>query len=72
MSHSKMYTMKNFAKKNAEEGTWPSSEVTLWNLRSRCDNNGFSSAFITVGRRVLVDADRFYEIVESKGRYPKL
>ena len=31
------------------------------------DNNGFASAFKRVGRRVLVDAEKFWEIVEAQG-----
>ena len=29
--------------------------------------NGFAEAFKRVGRRILVDADRFWSIVEGKG-----
>lgn len=32
------------------------------------NTNGFASAFKRVGRRVLVDADRFWSIVEEQGR----
>ena len=29
--------------------------------------NGFDNAFLRVGRRVLVDVDRFWSIVEEQG-----
>ena len=54
--------------------------VTKWNdyfnwppiggmrhLIFNADTNGFAPAFKRVGRRVLVDADRFWSIVEEQG-----
>ena len=38
-------------------------------LRFNRDKNGFASAFVTVGRNVLIDEDRFFEIIaEQNGR----
>lgn len=60
---SKKFTIKNFAFKNRESGTWPASESAIWALKARAPDNGFGKAFIHVGRRVLVDEDRFWEAV---------
>jgi hypothetical protein len=55
--------------------------VTKWNehydwpplggmrhLIFHAETNGFAPAFLRAGRRVLVDADRFWLIVEEQGR----
>ena len=39
------------------------SEASLRWLRFNCETNGFASAFVKVGRRVLVDQDRFFEAI---------
>ncbi len=57
------YTVKKFALKNKEEGTWPDSESAIWALRANRNENGFDKAFITVGRRVLIDETKFWEVV---------
>lgn len=63
MSDSKrVFTVKNFAKKNREQGTWPDSESAIWALRAGSPENGFGEGvFISVGRRVLISEDRFWE-----------
>ncbi len=61
--NSKKFTVKNFALKNRENGAWPSSESAIWALKARSLENGFSKAFIHVGRRVLVDEEKFWEAV---------
>ena len=64
----KFFTVKSFAKKNEAEGMWPSSESSVWDLRANAAQNGFSNAFITVGRRVLIDEKKFWEAINnSKG-----
>lgn len=63
ISNSKKFTVKNFAHKNQESGAWPNSESTIWALKARAPENGFANAFIHVGRRVLVDEERFWEAV---------
>jgi hypothetical protein len=73
MSTSKKYTVKNFALKNRESGAWPNSESAIWALKARASENGFSEAFIHVGRRVLIDEDKFWEVIarlqeSKKGR----
>jgi hypothetical protein len=61
--YSNIFTVKEFALKNLKNGTWPSSEHAIWALRAGSPQNGFGNAFITVGRRVLIDEDRFWEAV---------
>lgn len=65
ISNSKKFTVKNFAHKNRESGAWPSSESAIWALKARSPENGFAKAFIHVGRRVLVDEERFWEAVSN-------
>lgn len=59
----KCFTVKKFATKNRESGTWPDSESAIWALRAGSPQNGFGNAFITIGRRVLVDEEKFWEAV---------
>ena len=59
----KYFTVKNFASRNREIGTWPDSESTIWALRGGSPENGFGEAFITIGRRVLIDEEKFWEAV---------
>lgn len=61
----KLFTVKNFAKKNAEAGAWPGSESAIWALRAGSPINGFGAAFITVGRRVLINEEKFWEAIEN-------
>ena len=64
-----LYTIKNFAKKNKENGTWPSTEASLWALRSGCPNNGFEKAFLCIGRRVLIsELDFMAAIISQKNQ----
>jgi len=62
-----MMTVKDFVK--SCDGKWPS---THWSVRSlifkaSLGENNFGPAFYKIGRRVLVDVDKFWECVaESK------
>ncbi len=58
----KLITIKQFASQNP----WP-SESAIRAYRAGAPDNGFASAFVSVGRRVLVDSERFWEIVRNKG-----
>ena len=60
---SRYYTVKKFAAKNCEQGSWPNRESALLALRAGAPENGFGDAFITIGRRVLVDEGKFWEAV---------
>lgn len=64
----KLFTVKNFAKKNKEVGIWPGSESAIWALRANSNNNGFSKAFLSIGRRVLIDEEKFWEAVQNPSR----
>jgi hypothetical protein len=61
----KMFTVKKFANKNQQNGTWPDSESAIWAIRAGSPENGFGKAFITVGRRVLIDEENFWEAVSN-------
>ncbi len=65
INNSKKFTVKSFALKNRESGAWPHSESAIWALKARTPENGFGKAFIHIGRRVLVDEDRFWEAVAN-------
>jgi hypothetical protein len=56
-----LFTVKKFAKKNRESGTWPDSESAIWALRAGSPQNGFGDVFVTVGRRVLISEQKFME-----------
>lgn len=60
-----MFTIEGFAKKNAELGQWPGEDTIIWNLRMRSEKNGLADAFVTVGGRVLVDEEKFYELLRN-------
>jgi hypothetical protein len=57
------FTVKKFAVKNREQGTWPDSESAIWALRADSPKNGFGDAFVTIGRRVLIDDQKFWEAI---------
>ena len=61
----KHFTVKQLAIKNRQNGTWPDSESSIWALKSNSPENGFGSAFLKVGRRVLVDEGKFWEAVDN-------
>ena len=42
------------------------SEPGLRWLRFNQEANGFAEAFITVGRRVLIDEGRFFEVIDRQ------
>ena len=52
-------TIQKFAEKNPDAFT----EASLRWLRYNQDENGFASAFVTVGRKVLIDEERFFGII---------
>ena len=56
----KFFTVKQFAKKNREMGSWPGTESVLWALRSEEAENGFSKVFLKIGKRVLIDGEAFW------------
>lgn len=61
----RFFTVKQFARKNKEHGGWPDSDAAIWALRAESPENGFGEAFVTIGRRVLIDEEKFWEAVSS-------
>ncbi len=59
----RFFTVKNFSQKNKEQGCWPDSDAAIWALRAGSPDNGFGEAFVTIGRRVLIDEERFWEAI---------
>ena len=59
----RFFTVRNFAKKNREQGSWPNSDSAIWALRAGSPDNGFGEAFVTIGRRVLINEDKFWKAV---------
>ena len=37
-------------------------------LRFNCETNGFKDAFVTIGRKVLIDEKRFFDIVAEQNK----
>lgn len=54
------FTVRNFALKNREQGSWPNTDAAIWALRAGSPANGFGEAFVTVGRRVLINEKNFW------------
>lgn len=62
----KFLTIAEFSAQNKEIGTWPHNIRVIRGLRERGRYNGFGKCFITVGTRVLIDTELFWETLESK------
>lgn len=60
-----LFTVKQFAKKNAISGTWPNSEHAIWAIRADSPKNGFGKVFVKIGRRVLIDVDKWNEAISN-------
>lgn len=56
MNSNNFYSIEGFAEKHP---TW--TKAALRNIRFYCHENGFESAFFTIGRRILIDEDIFFE-----------
>lgn len=66
-----LFTVKQFAERNPAF-----SESALWNIRFKSkprlcskgpvETNGAESAFVTVGRKVLVDEQAFFDWVKAQ------
>ncbi|SCY38235.1 hypothetical protein [Nitrosospira sp. Nsp13] len=66
-----LFTVKQFAERNLAF-----SESALWNIRFKSkprqssrgpiETNGAASAFVTIGRKVLVDEKAFFEWVRQQ------
>lgn len=58
---SNLLTIRQFSEKHP---AFPQGGLRA--LRFNASTNGFEPAFLTVGRRVLVDEKRFFEIIDAK------
>lgn len=58
---SDLLTVRQFAEKHPAF-----SQSALRYMRFDQDKNGFKDAFLNVGRRVLIDEARFFEIVRQQ------
>lgn len=59
----RFFTVKKFANHNKAQGCWPDSDSAIWALRAGAPENGFADAFVTIGRRVLVDEEKFWKAI---------
>ena len=57
-------TIPAFAEKHAAAFTVPGLRWLRFNQKT----NGFAEAFVAVGRRVLIDEERFFECIEKLNR----
>lgn len=56
--------MQRFSEEFRKTG-WITINV-LKRLRQECEKNGFKSCFFKIGKRVLIDVNEFWKIVEKK------
>jgi len=68
MDKNNYFTVKQFAQNNKESGSWPASEAAIWAVKAESPKNGFEKAFLKYKRRVLVDADKFFEILRKQNK----
>ena len=57
----KLLTFKQFIDKNSALDRWPFTLGGLRSLYRRRDTNELAHAFVKVGKRILVDEDKFYK-----------
>lgn len=60
-------TFSSFAERYSNAFTEPGLRWTRFN----CERNGFAGAFVKVGRRVLIDEDRFFECIDRQNPAPE-
>lgn len=64
MNEDQLMTVKQFIKKR--EGAWPSeSALREIILNAEWGQNNFQSAFLRIGRRVLIDTVKFWDCVND-------
>ena len=47
------------------------SQSSLRILRFHCESNGFKAAFVTIGRKVLIDESEFFAAIERVNNKPE-
>lgn len=65
ISTGNFFTVQKFANKNKSQGCWPDTDAAIWALRAGSPENGFGKAFVTIGRRVLIDEIKFCEAIAN-------
>ena len=60
---SNLLTIRQFAEKHP---AFP--QGSLRHMRFNAETNGFKPAFLTVGRKVLIDEAKFFAIVEAQNQ----
>jgi hypothetical protein len=61
MSH--LLTIRQFSEKHP---AFPQGGLRA--IRFNSEQNGFAPAFVTVGRKVLIDENKFFAIVETQSK----
>lgn len=56
----KIFTFHQFIEKNKNLDRWPHNINTLRSIYRRRETNDMEKAFIKIGRRILIDEDKFY------------
>ena len=56
----RLFTIEQFVQRHP----WASGGGVRWQ-RFNCKTNGFQSAFLTIGRKVLVDEDEYFRCVDQ-------
>jgi len=59
----RLQTIRQFAEKH----TWATEGGLRWQ-RFNCKTNGFESAFVNVGRRVLIDEEEYFRCIRRQNR----
>lgn len=54
----------------ADHHDWPTIQALRWMIFN-AETNGFKDAFIRVGRRVLVDEEKFFDCVRRRDQESK-
>jgi len=58
--------IRNLSTINGFSGKHPAfSKASLRNIRFYQKENGFSDAFMTLGRKVFIDEDKFFECLDK-------
>ena len=61
-----LLTMIQFVEKNKERKSWPDSINIVRQLHHKRKEKGIEEAFVKFGKRVLVDEDKFYELIKGE------
>lgn len=65
MSNAEVLSVKQLAHLNAQSGRWPHTERALRHLIFHAEENGFAECIRRIGRRVLIDIDKYRAWIEA-------